>query len=151
MFIHHTYVQWGYTDARHFCQEKRVPFLTPESGQVPMSENQRFQPRVCIQHVRACSPCTGKLEVCPVQIGRVPTWFVVSSEHLQNAPKAYTYKMRSEAPFGRRPEIQCYSFVTGLPIFGSLKRSQQLGPQMGPKAKLCIGGKVFGPIFWRCF
>ena len=49
-----------------------VPFLTPQSGQVAMSENQRFQPRVCIQHVRACSLCTGKLEVCPVQIGRVP-------------------------------------------------------------------------------
>ena len=33
---------------------------------------------------------------------------LVSSEHLRNAQKAYTYKMRSETPFGRRPEIQCY-------------------------------------------
>ena len=33
---------------------------------------------------------------------------LASSEHLQNAQTAYTYKMRSETPFGRRPEIQCY-------------------------------------------
>ena len=33
---------------------------------------------------------------------------LASSEHLQKAQKAYTYKMRSETPFGRRPEIQCY-------------------------------------------
>ena len=33
---------------------------------------------------------------------------LASSEHLRNAQKAYTYKMRSETPFGRRPEIQCY-------------------------------------------
>ena len=74
-----------------------------------MSENQGFQPRVCIQHVRACSPCTGKLEACPV---RLDAYLVcgrcLASEHLQNAQKAYTYKMRSETPFGRRPEIQCY-------------------------------------------
>ena len=55
-----------------FVRKKRVPFRMPDTAQVPMSKNQRFQPRVCIQHARACSPCTGKLEVCPVQIARVP-------------------------------------------------------------------------------
>ena len=71
------------------------------------------------------STCAGMLAMHK-EIGSVPrpdwtrTWFVVDALHHQNIcktrrmpQKAYTYKMRSETPFGRRPEIQCYGFVTG--------------------------------------
>ena len=76
---HTVRVHW----CKAFLSGKKGTISHDRKWQVPMSENQRFQPRVCSQHVRAMHR----------EIGSVPrpdwtrTWFVVDALHHQSMCK----------------------------------------------------------------
>ena len=88
----------------HFSRQKVAGAHVRES-KIPAQGLQS----TCARHAQGNWKCAPSRLDAYLVCGRC----LASSEHVQNAQKAYTYKMRSETPFGRRLEIQCYSFVTG--------------------------------------
>ena len=92
-----------------FVRKKKYHFARQTVGRCPCQRIKDFSPGFAFNMCGHARHAQGNWKCAPSRLdASLVCGRCLASEHLQNAQKAYTYKMRSETPVGRRPEIQCY-------------------------------------------